>query len=653
MNEQELKALIDSKISSGIGGLDGELSNDRQDNIDRYMGELYGYEVEGESSVTTRDVMETIEWAMPSIMRTFANGRQVVQFKPVSAGDEDAAEQETDVVWEIYDDNAGFCVTHTLIKSALLNPNAYVKIFHEDTEKTCKESYEGLTQWELEAVVNSDNVRVVGQESELTEYGMLYDIDVEYEEEDGTCKVIPIPEEELVIDRNHAELSLADCAFTCHRTEKTRSDLIGMGYDEDKLDLVGVGSSDGNYNSERVNRRFYSDEQDDADNDSDKSMQTFWVEECNMFVDYDGDGRAERRRIVKIGNEIFENEEVDTADIVAFSSLLMPHRHVGMCLADLVKDLQEIRTTVMRQVLNNTYKVNNPRTILQGEDGDINMDDVLSNESNGFIRTSLNARILTEPTTPIIAQAIPLFELLNNEKESRTGVSKNAKGLDADVLKNSTMGAYRDAVAQANERIELIIRVLAETGFKEMFCKIHEVEQKNGYEREMQVNGEWIQVNPREWKERKQMRATVGLGFNNMEQKMGAAQVIAARQNELFAAGGMDKLINAQNIYNANELITEAAGENVDKFFMNPAKAQPKQEQPPKPDANMVMIQAQKEIEQMKEAGKDKDRFIKQNEAQWKQYKEQQELELKAAQEGRERAKLELDYDTNIPGAIV
>ena len=645
MDELELATLIDSKISNGVGGMDGEVSNARQDNLDRYYGELYGYEVQGESSVVTRDVMETIEWAMPSIMRSFAVGRNIISFKPAGAQDEMAAEQETEAVWDTYEDVAGFECTHTIIKSALLNPNSYVKAYFEEEEEIHKETYENLNEYELALLLDNDDIEVIGQEAKFLEDGTaVYDVQIQYTEDDGEICIDPCPEEEVIIDKDWNKLSLKDCPFTCHRRERAKSDLVAEGFDESKLDNIGT-DQDGSFSDERVNRRIYSDENDGGDSDQDESRRTYWVEEVNMLVDFDGDGVSERRRIVKIGNEIFENEECESVDMVGFSSILMPHKHVNVSLAELVKDLQEIRTTIMRQLLNNLYKVNNPRTVITD---DVNMDDILNNESNGFIRTNDINGLRTEPTTPIIGHVIPALEVLNNEKESRTGISKNAKGLDADVLKESTMGAYRDAIAQANERVELIIRVLAETGFKELFLKIHEVMQRHGKSKEMKVNGQWIPVNPREWKERKHTRAHVGLGFNNRQEKLGAAMAITQHQAQLKQVGS--PIVTPMNEYAGAELIAEASGESVDKFFTNPQMIQPKQ---PQPDPNMIMIQAQKEIEMMKKDSKDKELFIKQNEAQWKQFKEQQELELKAAEEGRKRAEVELEYGQNVPGSIV
>ena len=595
MDDSTLTTYIQSKIKDGLGGMDGEVSYQRQDNLDRYYGELYGYEVDGESSVVTRDVMETVEWAMPTIMRAFSTGRHVVSFKPCGPQDEQAAEQETKAVWDAYDEAGGFYITHTIIKSALLNPNSYVKCYFDESEEVLHEEYEGLSEQELAILLDSDEIEVKGQEVEIDEMGnAVYSVEVEYRRPNGELLIFPTPEEEVVVDRNHNELSLKSCHFTCHIRERTMSDLVEDGYDADRLEQIGSDDSEGYYNDERINRRKYSDETGGEDDEADKSMRTFFVNECNMFVDYDGDGIAERRRIVMIGNEIFENEEVTSSDMIAFSSILMPHKHINLCLADLVKDLQEIRTTIMRQLLNNMYKVNNPRTVITD---DVNMDDILSNESNGFIRTGDINGIRTEPTTPIIGQVIPALEVLNNEKESRTGISKNAKGLDADVLKSSTMGAYRDAIAQANERVELIIRVLAETGFKELFCKIHELLQRHGEVKHMKVDGQWIAVNPREWRERKQMTAHVGLGHNNQQEKLGAAMAITQHQAALKATGS--PIVSPFNDYAGAELIAEAAGETVDKYFTNPAMIPP-QPQQQQPDPNMLMIQMQKAVEDQK-----------------------------------------------------
>lgn len=648
MTDLELKTIIDNQIKNGIGSGFNELSNTRQDNLDRYLGELYGYEVEGESKVVTRDVLETVEWAMPSIIRVFASQHTVVEFEPEDADDEQAAEQETWAVNKIFQkDNKGFIVLHNFIKSALLNPNSYAKIYFDETEKVTREEYENLTEFDLAQLMQDPELEPEEQE-EITEIMMVdgvmqpvttYDVVFKRTRKKGKHRVTCVPEEEIIVGRDHSELNLDDADFVCHRVERSYSDLVADGYDKEKLESIGTDNDEGDYNEERVNRRYYNDENDYYDSDEyDKTQRRYWLHECYIRVDYDGDDYAELRRVVKIGNEIFENEECDDIPIVSATSILMPHKHVGLSYVELVKDLQEIRTYILRQTLTNLYRVNNPRTIVGRG---VNLDDLLGNSNNGIIRTDDMNNIRGEPIQPVIGHVIPAMELLNNERESRTGISKNSKGLDADVLSQSTKGAYLSALEQAGQRIELIVRLLAETGIKDIFLKLHAQMIKYGTVRQMKQKDGWVKVDPSEWRERDDMICRVGLGNSSKEVKLAAAQLLLTTQKDLAMSGS--KTVNDKNIYEAGKLLVEAAGEiNVDKYFTNPETLPPQQ---PQPNINLLMLELQKQVETQRHQTKQMEMQMKQQEQQFKQF-------MELAKEGRERAKLELEHGTDIPGGI-
>ena len=87
-------------------------------------------------------------------------------------------------------------------------------------------------------------------------------------------------------------------------------------------------------------------------------MKEYDVEECYLLADVDGDGIAERRKVIKIGREIWQNEEDDYVPLVAMASIIMPHTHTGMGMAEPVMDLQLISSTLMRQQLTNLYHIN-------------------------------------------------------------------------------------------------------------------------------------------------------------------------------------------------------------------------------------------------------------------------------------------------------
>ena len=622
MDEKTLVKIIDHNVSSGIGGADGEVSTTRQTIFDRYNGELYGNEKEGQSQITTREVFETVEWAMPSIVRVFESGDRVIEFDPVQPGDEQAAEQETDVINHIYQkDNHGFVVTHNIIKSALMNPNSYVKVYYDESEKVTTENYENLNDQEVTVLLQDPELELIG--SEVTEYG--YSVEVKRTCKRGKCRVMCIPEEEVIVYNNHSDLNLDDCEFVCHDTEKTHSYLLGLGYSED--DLEDAYSHD-DYSSEENNRRFYSDESD-LNDESHKALRKYRYQECYMLLDWDDDGIAERRRVIKVGNKIFENEEMDYMAIASASSILMPHKHTGMSLAQAVIDLQDLKTFFMRQTVNNMARVNNPRTFVNEN---VNLADALSGRSNGYVRVKGDPRLAasSEPIQPVIGQVLPLLDLIDQQKEGRSGITRNSMGLDADVLAKSTEGAFMGAIEKAEQRVEFIVRVFAETVFKDVFLKLHHLMLTHGVSKYMRVNGQWVMVNPSEWKKRESMTVNVGLGLGNRQQKMAAAQIIIAEQDKLVAQGAMGSLVNPQNIYSARRLLVESVGEkNVDKYFMNPMLQPPKPPAPPQPDPNMMLIQSNERIE----AGK------RQNEM----AKLQQEAQIKMAQFQVEQAKMQFE----------
>ena len=83
MTKIELEALTRTEIDNAYGAWDGDLSGEISESIDYYLGEPFGNEQEGKSSVISRDVMDVIEWIMPSLMRVFTSNERAVVFDPV------------------------------------------------------------------------------------------------------------------------------------------------------------------------------------------------------------------------------------------------------------------------------------------------------------------------------------------------------------------------------------------------------------------------------------------------------------------------------------------------------------------------------------------------------------------------------------------
>lgn len=609
-NKRDLLNLIDQKIENGIGSDGGEISNDRQDLMDYYLGEQYGNERDGFSKVVTREVLETVEWMKPTLLRIFFGTDTVCEFDPVSSRPEDErqAKQETEYCNYVFNkENKGFLEGYNWITDALLQKVGVMKIYRDDIVTVSHETYENLSDQELVDLVEEKNslddkeFKVEVGSHKFNSDGTL-DVKITTTHTVGKTIIESIPSEEFIMDGQHRSLCIQDTNFCCHQSNKTRSELLAMGYDEDVVDTLGYDDSL-EYDEEAVNRNDKTDEQFHDDNSADP---VFRYEENYIRYDLDNDGFAELLQVNKVGKTELEITGADNIPFASLCSIPLPHKYTGLCVADLVKDLQLIRSTLLRMMLDGMYQANNPRMLADANNCEIS--DLLNPASGQTVRGKAGS-VTPIPTQAgeVIANVLPALKTLEDIKESRSGVSNTGRGLDSDVIANATKGAFDRAVDQAQDRIEMIARIFAETGFTDMFKLIRENGIKSDDSKEIRLGQEWINVHPRSWKSRNNMSINVGLGTNSKENEINALRSIIAKQEQYIAAGS--SLATPQNLYNSLLKLTNTIGvKNPNLYFSDPSKAPPPP--PPKPDPLMVSIEKEYEVEMAKLDQKDREAFL-------------------------------------------
>lgn len=573
MDDDELANLIERKLEQSINGDGTAESTARQTSMDYYLGEKYGNERDGHSQVVTREVFEAVEWALPSIMRVFS-GERVAAFIPESAEDEDAAEQETDVVNHLlFEKENGYLALQMWVKDCLLYPNGYAKIWVEQVERTKTERYRNLAVEQVVQLNESEGVEIVAATAYPGPKGEGYDVECRVTQTYPCLKFEPVPPDEVRVSNRLRTVELDESDFVAHVTNKTRSELLEMGVPSDLLDKVGDGYDE---TSEGANRDRFNVSDPDAD---DGAMREYEVSECYLLVDVDGDGIAERRRVVKIGREIWTNEEEDYCPLVAMAAILMPHTHTGIGMSEAVQDLQLISSTLMRQLLTNLYRINQPRKYV-GEnallDGSMTMDALLDAAAE-IVPTRDPGSIVPEQIQSLAASILPVMQEVATQKQLRTGVNPQIS-LDPNVLKQATEGAFNQAMDHASQRLELAIRGMAETGIKSALRKAHRLIRENfGTQLAVKLRGSWAPVNPREWAERTNLKVAVGIGTKSRQERLGAVMGIAAMQEKLMAVG----LVQPQHIYAMASEMVEASGfEGAERFFVNPNKTPLPEKQP-------------------------------------------------------------------------
>jgi hypothetical protein len=593
LSETEIKSILGEEIRAAVGYTSSELSNQRKTSLEYYYGELFGNEVEGRSAYVSRDVADTIEWIMPSLMRIFTGGDTIVRFEPQGPEDEKNAQQATDYVNYIFQrQNDGFLTLYTWFKDALLSKNGFVKVYWEKYTEYKTETYEQLTDDEMAFILQEKDVEPV----EHTEDAivdpvtgttmMVHSLKVRKRVDGGKCCVIPIPPEEILVNKNPIA-PFNKNRFRAHRRRVSLRELKEMGFEN--VEDIQSDDSTNDFNEERT-ARFSFDETDRSTSEAisqDPLSREVWLSECYRKLDVDGDGIAEERTILMAGNKILQNEEGFTAQLVTITPIILPHKLFGMSIADLVMDLQLLKSTVFRQILDNMYLANNGRYMAL--DGMVNIDDLLTSRPGGIVRVKTFDAVKPMQPPLLGAPAFNLLEYIDTIKENRTGVTRYNQGIDANSL-NKTAQGINQIMSAAQARVELIARVFAETGVKDLFYAILEAIQKHqDHEKVIRLRNEWVPMDPREWTNKFDLSVTVGLGTGSKESQMAALADEA--QFQLAALQSGLPIVTPENVYNLRMKALEAKNvKGGDLFYTHPSKMPPA---PPSPDAQAVQAKIQ------------------------------------------------------------
>jgi hypothetical protein len=614
MDEGKLKSILENEIDNAIGYLDTETTEARTQALEYYLRQPYGNEVEGRSQIVTGEVAEAIDGALPQLIRVFTQSDDIVRFEPKGPGDEEGAKQATDYCnWVFYAQNPGFSILHNWFKDALLQKNGVVKAYWDVKEDVTKEEYRGLTDDELMLLMADGSREIVAQDTTVVEevgpdgqpiVMQSSDVIVAKRTQHGAVKVENVPPEEFLISKRAR--NIADSPFVAHRKLVPRSDLIAMGFDPEIVENL-PSYNDLSFTNERL-ARYSRGEQPDEEASLDKSMQEIEIYEAYLRTDFDGDGIAELRQVFYAGSDILSNVETDYNPFHSLCPIPIPHKFFGESLADRSMDIQLIKSTVVRQMLDNLYLSNNAR--VGAVEGQVNLDDLLSVTPGGIVRMKRPDAVVPMAVPSVIAQAFPMLQYLDDAQSKRTGISDMQQGLNPDVLQNVTAAAVAASTAAAGGKLELIARIFAETGVKSLFQGILQLLCK--YQDKptlMRMRGKYIPVDPREWSNQYDIDISVGLGTGSKAEQMTMLQMVLAKQEAILQQfGPANPLVSVGQYRGTLGRFIEAAGfTDSAEFFkevtpeIEAQLAQPKQQQPDPTTAALIQqSQAQIQIAQQK-----------------------------------------------------
>ena len=674
MAQNELMSIIQAEIDDAIGFIESETVEQRKQALEAYLRQPYGNEVEGKSQIVTGEVAEAIDGALPSLVRIFTGSDNIVVFEPQGPRDEASAKQATDYCnWVFNRDNAGVAILHDWFKDALMQKNGIVKAYWEDKEDVTKERYFDLSNDELAMLMSDETMEIVEQDT--TEFpifdpmgqpvidpmgmpvmGATHNVVVQQKKKSGKVTIENVPPEEFLISKKAR--TIADSPFVAHRQMLTRSTLVAMGFNKKQIEGLQMGDALA-YTPERV-ARYSAGEQPYQVQTDDPSMQEIEVFECYVKTDIDGKGIASLVQVFYASNEILEDakgkEMIEEVDYVPFHSICpipIPHKFFGNSLADRTVDLQLIKTTITRQMLDNLYLTNNARVV--AVEGQVNLDDLLTSTAGGVIRAKSQGAVQQLVVQNVANQAFPMLQYLDTVQSKRTGVSDASQGLDPAILQNVTAAAVASMQQAGAGKIELMARIFAETGVKSLFQGIlHLLCKYQDKARVVRMRGEFVEFDPRTWANQYDVSINVGLGAGNRQEQMAMLSMVLAKQEQLIGQygpanpyvspaqyrGTLGRMVEIAGFKDSAEFYKAITPEQ-DQMLSNP----PPQEQQMPPEIQALMARTQAEI-QANQAKAQADLQMQQQQMQIDMQMAQQKaaLEMQLMRE-KEMAKLQLERE--------
>ena len=613
LTEDQISNAVSQAIEDAVSFIESEIAPDRITAQKYFDGKTKVSHEEGRSKVVATKCRDTVRAIKPALMRVFLQSGSPVEFVPRGPQAVQAAEQATKYAKYVFNRNNGFDVLSDVIHDALVKKVGIAKAYYDETENVEIDEYTGLTEDQFRLLESDETAEIIEseitQEAQIDLMGMMvspamYDAKVAMTSTRGEIKIKSIAPEDFFVDRDAISL---DDYFVCgHKSEGRVGDLVAMGFDFDKVfELGGTGGVVDE--EEEFARRGY--DGNDSESSIDPSMRKIEITEAYMKMDIQGTGVPRLYKFLCAGDnyEVLNYELCDYNPFSVFEVDPEPHTFFGRSLVDIIIDDQDAATSLMRGLLDNIAMINNPKLVIN--DQAVEIDDVMNNEYGAIIRSTdvSQVRELTVGSNATIA--LPAMQFFDEAIRGKTGVGDGAAGLNADALQSQTAAGVNAAVTAATAVGELMARVLAEGGMKQLFKTIATIARQNPNPDEMmRIDGEFVPVDPRSWGVEMDMETTVGIGNNKHEERMMMLQAMQQQQMQVYGAyGPQNGLVTLTNIRNtAADLMTLGGLPNVDRYLqpMNPqieqqmqqAAAQAAQQQGQQSDPNAAFLQT----EQMK-----------------------------------------------------
>ena len=591
VDDDKLVTILDDSIRRSVGYYDSQISRERKRVVDFYNATLPRPQHEGNSKYVSMDVYDAVESMKAALLETFSTGYKTVRFAPQNADD-----VKTSEVCTAYTDyvanrqNNLFETMQTVIHDGLVARVGLAKVYWDEREDSYLEPIQDLTEEEFDQVIAQPNVEI--EEVEQNELG-LYSGDVRVSQDTSQVVIEAIPPESFVIEPQ--AVSLDSVGFCGHRTEMTISELREAGYDEELIAKIGDHEDVDMETDPEVLARHEEIGQDRGFNAKgfQDQVRSVTVYELYLEIDLEASGVAELYKVIKAGNVILHKEKATRKPFVPFIPLPIPHAFYGSNFGSKVVPIQNARTVLTRSILDHSMITNNPRyQVVKG--GLTNPRELIDNRVGGIVNVSRPDAIVPMPQHQLNPFVFQTIQMLDEDKEDTTGVSRLSQGLNKDAISKQNSAAMVEQLAtMSQQRQKIIARNFANSFLKPLYQMIYQLVVENEQaEKIVEIAGEYVPIRPSDWGSKRDVTVELHLGYGEQEQE---ASKYLALHTLMSQDPTLSKMYQAPNQYKLMTHVLEQNGiKNVNDYLTDPQQLPPEQ---PNPAQQMEMQMAQKQME--------------------------------------------------------
>lgn len=629
IGDAELLALVGEERRRSVGfDHDAELLKNRELALNYAKGDMSDIPaLPNRSKAVATPVADAVETILPDLVEIFLGGDDVVSFQPQGQEDEDAAEQETDYIKHVlFQKNPGFLNLYSMFRDALLLKLGVAAFWWEGGEKEESERFEGKSAVELTLAQQSGEVSEVKPSEDIPG---AYDFTVTQRKNYGCAKWMAVPPEDFTASADTVRLE--DAPYCAMRARPRIYQLIEQGYSREDVESLPAYGTQADRSTQEARDQANETEQNLNGGGTGDYRQVETVTHLIRILNEQDE--AELWKVVTGGAEtvLLSKERLNRVGFAALTPYLEPHRLYGRSVYDLLGEIQRIQTALTRMALDSGYFALNQRhEVAMDQATPYTLTDLLDNRPGLPVRTK-NGQAVRPLTAPGLSfDAFGALEYFATQAEQRSGIVRNAQGLNPDSLHDTAKGALA-LMSMAQKRVRMIARVFAETGIKDLYLGIHALIRENATEQDIvRLRGKWVPMDPTSWGERSDMTIEVGLGAGGQDHDL---QMLNLQMDgvEKLVQGGFSRVFSEKNAYNmAKRLFEKTGAKQPEQFVTDPESLPPSQPQM-HPEVQKAAIQAQAD-QQVQQQKAQLDQQKMQGEFQLRLQKQQQDADLRYRQ---------------------